>query len=146
MALMRLVREIFNKINSMRPLYLNKIYGMNISPTATISYGAYLDRTTPKLLYIDDGSLVAHGAMILTHDYSRGLHLETRIGKDCFIGARAIILAGVSVGDNVIVGAGSVVTKDVKPNCIVAGNPARIIRENIQTKKSGQLVISEHPE
>ena len=50
------------------------------------------------------------------------------IGDDCFIGARAIILKGVTVGARSIVGAGSVVVKDVPADTIVAGNPARVIR------------------
>ena len=51
--------------------------------------------------------------------------------KRCFIAVNATILPGVNVGDEVIVGAGAVVTKNVPSNVIVAGNPARIIRENI---------------
>ena len=49
-------------------------------------------------------------------------------------------MCGVKVNDNVIVGSGPVVTKDIPANCIVAGNPARIIKEGIQTKKFGQLM------
>jgi maltose O-acetyltransferase len=51
------------------------------------------------------------------------------IGDYVWIGARAIILPGVTIGDNVVVGAGSVVTKDVKPNMVIAGNPARKIKD-----------------
>lgn len=50
-----------------------------------------------------------------------------RIADDAFIGARSIILKGVSIGEAAVVGAGSVVTKDVPPRTIVAGNPARAI-------------------
>lgn len=52
------------------------------------------------------------------------------IGNDVWIGGGTIILPGVTIGNNVIVGAGSVVTKDIPDNVIVAGNPARIIKEN----------------
>ena len=51
------------------------------------------------------------------------------IGKNVWIGAGSTILPGVSIGDNSVVGAASVVTKDVPPDTIVAGNPAKIIRE-----------------
>jgi len=50
------------------------------------------------------------------------------IGNDVLIGTLAIILRGVTIGDSAIIGAGSVVTKDVPPYTIVAGNPAKIIR------------------
>ncbi|KAF8714513.1 Maltose acetyltransferase, partial [Rhizoctonia solani] len=51
-----------------------------------------------------------------------------KIGKDCWIGGAAIICPGVTIGDGSTVGAGSVVTKDVEPRCLVAGNPARLIK------------------
>jgi acetyltransferase-like isoleucine patch superfamily enzyme len=53
------------------------------------------------------------------------------IGKKCFIGARAIILKGVQIGDNAVVGAGSVITKDVSPRTSVAGNPATVISSTL---------------
>nr|WP_249107458.1 hypothetical protein [Porphyromonas sp. oral taxon 275] len=49
-------------------------------------------------------------------------------------------MCGVTIGDEVIVGAGAVVTKDVPSHSIIGGNPARIIRSNIRTKRFGQLV------
>lgn len=53
---------------------------------------------------------------------------EVRIGNDVWIGRSAIVLSGVSVGNGAVIGAGAVVTKDVPPYAIVAGNPARVIR------------------
>ena len=53
---------------------------------------------------------------------------ECTIGNNVYVGAGAIIMNPVNIGDNVVMGAGAVVTKDVPSNCIVAGNPARIIR------------------
>lgn len=51
------------------------------------------------------------------------------IGDNVSLGANVTILGGVTIGDNVIVGAGSVVVKDVPANCVVAGNPARVIKQ-----------------
>ncbi|GIM45586.1 hypothetical protein DNHGIG_11350 [Collibacillus ludicampi] len=56
------------------------------------------------------------------------------IGNRVWIGSRATILKGVTIGDGAVVAAGSVVTKDVPPNTLVGGNPARVIRENIKWK------------
>lgn len=52
-----------------------------------------------------------------------------RIGKNCWLGAGVIVLPGVTIGDNVVVGAGSVVTKDLPSNVVAVGNPCRVLRE-----------------
>jgi acetyltransferase-like isoleucine patch superfamily enzyme len=57
----------------------------------------------------------------------------TTIGDDCWIGARAIILAGVTIGDGAVVAAGSVITKDVPPYQIVGGVPARLLRMRFES-------------
>jgi len=77
---------------------------------------------------------------IFCHDFSRSLKTDTYIGKRCFIGANAIIMPGVTVGNESIIGSGAIVTKDVPSNSIVAGNPAKIIKEGIRTKRFGQLL------
>lgn len=117
-----------------------KVYGMHISESAIISWRAKLDKTYPQGIHIGADSYVASGAIIFTHDFSRALHQNTYIGKRCFIGANAIIMCGVTIGDEVVVGSGAIVTKDVPSNCIVAGNPAHIIRSGIKTRKSGQII------
>ena len=52
-----------------------------------------------------------------------------RIGRNCWLGANVVVVPGVSIGDNVVVGAGSVVTKDLPSNVVAVGNPCRILRE-----------------
>ena len=85
----------------------------------------------PWLIEIGDECTIAPEAYLLAHDASTKRHLNrTRVGRVCigrrvFIGARAVILPGVTVGDESIVAAGSVVVHDVPPRTIVAGNPAR---------------------
>lgn len=53
---------------------------------------------------------------------------DTIIGKNVFIGCNALVLKGVHIGDNAVIGAGSVVTKDVPANCVAAGNPAVVVK------------------
>jgi acetyltransferase-like isoleucine patch superfamily enzyme len=113
---------------------------MDISSSARISFRTHLDKTHPKGIHIGDESYVASGAMILSHDFIKDIKADTKIGEKCFIGANAIIMPGVSIGDSIIVGSGAVVTKDVSSGCIVAGNPARVIRDNIRTTKFGKLI------
>lgn len=54
---------------------------------------------------------------------------EIKIGNDVWIGGNSVILPGVTIGDNVVIGAGSVVNKDIPSNCIAVGNPCRVKRE-----------------
>jgi acetyltransferase-like isoleucine patch superfamily enzyme len=124
---------------SIRHFIFVNIYKMNIDKTARISFGTKLDKTNPTGVFIGKESYFASGAYMFTHDFSRNMKMNTYVGKCCFIGANAIIMAGVKIGDEVIVGSGAIVTKDVPPNSIVVGNPAKVIKSGIQTKKFGQL-------
>jgi acetyltransferase-like isoleucine patch superfamily enzyme len=63
--------------------------------------------------------------MVLAHDMSRGVYLETRIGARSTIGARAIVMPGVTIGEDCVIEPGSVVSQDVADGERVAGNPAR---------------------
>lgn len=63
-------------------------------------------------------------------DYHRHQSSEPiRIGNNCWIGMNAVILPGVQLGDHVVVGAGAIVTKSFEDNCLIAGNPASILRQ-----------------
>lgn len=97
--------------------------------------GEYANAYSLGKIEILEGATVAQEAYLCTgtHDFNDpSLQLITKpvtIGKNSFIGARAMILPGVSIGDQSIVGAMSVASKDVPDHQIVAGNPAKKIRE-----------------
>jgi acetyltransferase-like isoleucine patch superfamily enzyme len=97
---------------------------------------------------VEDYVFIGHGVMFINDVYPRatapggGLQTEadwnvekTRICKGASIGSGSTILCNVTIGENAIVGAGSVVTKDVPANAIVAGNPARVLRFVNEEKK-----------
>lgn len=97
-----------------------------------------VDVTRPWLISIGNYTKITSGVVILSHDYSlsvlRRVYGEwigeagkTKIGDNCFIGINSIILMGTNIGNNVIVGAGSVVNGIIPDNVVIAGNPARII-------------------
>jgi acetyltransferase-like isoleucine patch superfamily enzyme len=126
----------------LRWFYLTRFWGMDIKSTVLFALSARFDMTNPTGIHVGDYTCVAFDAAILSHDTSRNLRAHTWIGNSCFIGARAIILPGIRIGDGCIVGAGSVVTSDVPARCAVAGNPARIIAKEIEVGKFGILAAA----
>lgn len=75
-------------------------------------------------------------------EFARTPDLNTVIGNDVWIGERALIKGGISIGDGAVVGMGSVVTKNVEPFSIVAGNPARLIKMRFPTEIIKELIES----
>jgi maltose O-acetyltransferase len=112
-------------------------YGFNIrlGPGAFLNFNCVILDVVEVL--IDEGTQIGPAVQIYTADHPRdaaqrreGLEFgrRVRIGRHAWIGGGAIILPGVSIGDDAIVGAGAVVTRDVPAGCTVAGNPARLIK------------------
>ena len=104
----------------------------------TIIYTSLLNFDTffPNLITIGSHCVICKKTLLITHDYSKNFHEDwlttmtkgrITIGDNTFIGIRCIILPGVEIGKNVIVGAGSVVSRSIPDNVVVAGNPAQII-------------------
>lgn len=130
-------------IQSLR-VRMARMKGFDIHRTVILERKLHLDRLYPAGVHIDEHCLIASGVTILSHDHCKRVNgqpllVDTYIGKRCFIAVNATILPGVRIGDEVIVGAGAVVAKSVPSNVIVAGNPARIIRENIRMNDSAEL-------
>ncbi len=89
-------------------------------------------------IYIGDYTMLAPNVTIATaghpilpelRECAIQYNMPVHIGKNCWIGAGAIILPGVTVGDGTVIGAGSVVTKDIPKNVVAVGNPCRVVRE-----------------
>lgn len=115
-----------------------------------------IDVNRPYLLSIGKYCKITKDTQILTHDYSSSVFRlanggttvtsakKTIIGNNVFIGVRSIILPGANIGDNVIIGAGAVVSGKVPNNAVVAGNPARIITDlSTHAVKRQEKLLSE---
>ena len=123
--------------------------GSRIGPFVEIQKNAFIGKNCKiqshtficEGVEIADDVFVGHGVMFINDRYPRSVStsgelqteadwevIPTKIGKNASIGSNATILCGVTIGENAIVGAGSVVVKDVPADTIVAGNPAKVLR------------------
>jgi len=108
--------------------------GKNVARYFANSGGCYIQGING--IYIGDNTIFGPGVKIISANHNKNnfdIHEITspiRIGRNCWLGANSIILPGVQLGDNVIVGAGSVVTKSFTNNVTIAGNPAKITKFN----------------
>lgn len=110
-----------------------KARGLKVGSNFNMLGGCIIDHSHCWLIRIGDNVTFAPRVHVLAHDASTKRVLGytrialTSIGNDVFVGASSTIMPGVTVGDGAVVGAGSVVTKDVAPGTVVAGNPAKPI-------------------
>lgn len=111
--------------------------GVTIGKNCKISSHAFICEGVT----LEDGVFIGHGVMFTNDLFPRSRNasgelagpgdwslIETLVGEDASIGSNATILPGVKIGEGALVGAGSVITKDVPPWTVVLGNPAKVIR------------------
>lgn len=103
---------------------------MKVGEKTAFAYKVTVDIMYPELIQVGKNCVIGYGTTILCHEY---LIEEYRLGQvvigdHVMIGATSLILPGIRIGDHAIIAAGSVVTKDVPPYTMVAGNPAKIIK------------------
>lgn len=119
--------------------YLRSL-GMTIGDNTVIYSPNYcvIDQTRPWMIEIGNNVSITTGVTILTHGYDwsvfKGMYGDVlgsagrvKIGDNVFIGMHSTILKGVTIGDNVVIGANSLINKDVPDNCVVVGNPQRVV-------------------
>lgn len=130
------------------PLYMKKyisflkMNGMDIGKPIYIATSVAFDGKDLSRIHIGDDVVISGDVRILTHDYSISRALQSIgedmstevyflrdvfVGNNSFIGAKSILLPGATIGENVIVGAGSVVRGNIPDNSVVIGNPGIII-------------------
>lgn len=114
------------------PVYIDRANCITIGQKVFINYGFHC--VARGTIEIQDNVMIAPNVTILTtnHDYyDRNVLLckKVTIKKNAWLGSSCIILPGVTIGENSIIGAGAVVTKDVPDNCIFSGNPAKFIKQ-----------------
>ena len=127
-------QEINRTLGLITPFYTDCGKNIHIGEHVFINTGCTMQDQGG--VYIGDGALIGHHCMIATlnhefaPDHRQELHPKpVRIGRNVWIGANVTILPGVTIGNGAIVSAGAVVTKDVAENTIVAGVPAKKVRD-----------------
>lgn len=130
--------------------------GLRVGKHTSIMDGVFLDPSHCFLIAIGANCTLAPNVRFMAHDASMNRFLGiTRLGNitihdNCFIGDSTLILPGVEIGPNAVVGAGSVVTTDVPSDSVAAGNPARVIcslkdflLRHEEGRKTGRVFLNE---
>ena len=124
-----------NPVNTIR-VKCHRLRGVTIGKGVMLGMGCTLDHAFPEYITLEDNTALAGNVYIICHS-NPYKHFEGRllsyvapviIKKGAWIGVNATILPGVTVGENSVVSAGAVVSQNVPDNCIVAGNPAKVIK------------------
>lgn len=109
-------------------IFLFRLSGCKIAKNVFIGIETFLDDQFPQYIKIEEGCVLSFRVNLVVHDMS-GFNRPITFKKNSYAGCGASIMPGVIVGENSFVAAGAVVTKNVPPNTIVAGVPAKVIKE-----------------
>jgi maltose O-acetyltransferase len=132
-VLMSRLRELKNLLFRDDPVARHRRAGAVIGERVNIQGGVVIDPSHACHIEIGDDVTLATRVHILAHDASTKRYLgftrlgKVKIGNRVFIGGLSIILPGVAIGDDVVIGAGSVVCRDIPSGSVAAGNPAKVI-------------------
>jgi len=128
MLLRKIRHQVARIVSRINKTYYG-LFGVKIGKGGRISLGAHID-TRRGGIVIGDYVEIAHGSYILSHTGFRS-DKETKntiLGDNVRVFVNSVVFPGVTIGKNSIISAGSVVMKDIPPDVIVMGNPARIIQ------------------
>lgn len=118
---------------------LYRAMGVRVGHHVFIGLDTWLDDQFPELVTIEDDVTISFRVTVIVHDDAKrldrteagagdGTVAPVRLARGCYVGAGALLLPGVTVGERAVVAAGAVVTRDVPPATVVAGVPARVVK------------------
>ena len=116
-------------------VFFHRLRGVRIAKNVEIGYFCIIGNVHPHMIKLEEGAVVSGKSVILEHDnayyYARGGKVKfgpVVIEEKAFIGLNCVVMPGVTIGARSIIGAGSVVTKNIPPDSVAAGSPAKIIK------------------
>lgn len=114
----------------MKNFFCRSFLGMKVGKDVSIGLMAMFDIFFPQLISIGDNSIIGYNATVLTHEFRVDCYCKgpVEIGANVLIGSNVTILPGVRIGDGAVVGACSLVNRDIPPGALAAGVPAKIIK------------------
>jgi acetyltransferase-like isoleucine patch superfamily enzyme len=132
--LIKKVIHLFGKLLRTLNICRLRFAGAKIGRNTMISLRSKIDTRRGKVI-IGNNSLITYGCVIVSHDASAKIRKDgksgkgvVKIGNRVYLGVNSIVLPNVIIGDGSVIGAGSIVTKDIPPGVIAVGNPARVIK------------------
>lgn len=136
-----LLKEMFAEIGTncyIEPPFFSNWGGRNVHFGDNIYCNFNTTLVDDTHIYVGDNTMFGPNVIVATAGHPINAELRSkgyqynapvRIGKNCWIGAGALIMPGVTIGDDVVIGAGSVVTKDIPSGVVAVGNPCKVLRE-----------------
>lgn len=140
-SLVKMERASIGKCSSIGTL--SAAYDCEIGKFCSIARECYIGGASHPLDWVSTSGcfyLKSNFTGVCYHEADYNWHTRTKIGNDVWLGIRTIILGGITIADGAVIGAGSVVTKDVGPYEIWAGNPARFIRKRFDDETIHKLL------
>ncbi len=137
----RLLKEMFAEIGEgcyLEPPFHSNFGGGHVHFGNNIYGNFNLTLVDDTHIYVGDNTMFGPNVVVATAGHpilpelrAMGLqyNMPVHIGKNCWLGSGVLVMPGITIGDNVVIGAGSVVTKDIPSNVVAVGNPCRILRE-----------------
>ncbi len=137
----KMLKEMFAEVGEncyIEPPFHSNWGGKNVHLGKNVYFNFNATMVDDTHIYIGDCTMLGPNVVIATaghpilpelREKALQYNLPVHIGRNCWLGAGVIVLPGVTIGDNTVIGAGSVVTKDIPANVVAVGNPCKVLRE-----------------
>lgn len=137
----KMLKEMFAEIGEncyIEPPFYSNWGGKHVHFGNNVYANFCLTAVDDTHIYVGDNTMIGpnvtlasagHPVLPELREKAYQYNMPVKIGKNCWLGAGVVVLPGITIGDNTVIGAGSVVTKDIPANVVAVGNPCRVLRE-----------------